>query len=77
MAHWTIKGNTEKHRVCKAVTGTHTHTSNDRKDDTTSKQIRTHIKQLIQNEGDVVNTMNDGYCMYRSTGKYYTNKQVK
>ena len=72
IAHWKIKGHIEKHRVREF--DRHTHTPNGWEDDTTSRQInnrgiRTQIKQLIQNEGDVVNVMDDGYCMYRAIGK--------
>jgi hypothetical protein len=34
-----------------------------------TRGIRTHIKQLIQNEGDIVNAMGDGHCMSRAIGK--------
>jgi hypothetical protein len=71
MAHRKIKGHTENHRVREC--DRQTHTSNDWRDDTTLKQInnrgiRTHTKQLVQNEGDIVNVMGDGYCMYRAIG---------
>jgi hypothetical protein len=67
MAHWKIKGHTEKQT--EREFDRQTHTPDDWKDDTKSKQInnrgiRTHIKQLIQNEGDIVNVMGDGHCMY-------------
>ena len=47
--------------------------------DTTSKQmnnirIQTRIKQLIQNEGDVVSVMDDGYCMFWAIGKIPQNQ---
>ena len=51
-----------------------THTPDDWKDGTKSKQtnnrgIRTHIKQMIQNEGDIVKVMGNGHCMHRAIGK--------
>ena len=51
-----------------------TNTSNDWMDDTTPKQInnrgiRTHIQQLLHKEGDIINVMGDGHCMYRAIGK--------
>jgi hypothetical protein len=71
MAHWKIKGHTEVLRVREF--DRQTNTLNDREDGTIPKQInnrgiRTHIKQLIQNEGDIVNVMGDGHCMYRAIG---------
>ena len=62
-----------------------TYTPNDWKDDTTSKQIakqqrnlnlNTH-KTADTNEGDIVNVMGDGYCMYRAIGKILQKNQVK
>ena len=72
MAHWKIKGHTEKHT--EREFDRQTHTSNEWKDDKTAKQIhnrgiQTHIKQLIQNEGNIINVMGDGHCMYRTIGK--------
>ena len=56
MAHWKITAHTEKQM--EREFDRQTRTSNDGKDDTTSKQIinkeiRTYIKELIHNEGDI------------------------
>ena len=72
MAHWKIKGHKEKYT--EREFDRQTDTPNDWMDDTTPKQIntrgiRTHIKQLIQKEGDIINVMGDGHCMYRAIGK--------
>ena len=77
MAHWRIKGHTEKQT--EREFDRQTHTPEDWKDDTTSKQInnrgiRPHIKKLIQNEGDIINVMGDGHCMYRAIGKILQKK---
>jgi hypothetical protein len=74
MAHWKIKGYTEKIGYRVREFGRQTNTSNDWEGDTTSKKInnsgkRTHIKQQIQNEGDIVDVRGDGHCMYRAIGK--------
>jgi hypothetical protein len=66
MAHWKVKGHTEEHRVREF--DRQTNISNDWEDDTTPKQtnnrgIRTHIKQLIQNEVYIINAMGDGHCI--------------
>jgi hypothetical protein len=72
MAHWKIKSHTEKHT--EREFDRQTNTSNDWKDDATPKQInsrgiRTHKKQLTQNEGDIINVMGDRHIMYRAIGK--------
>ena len=72
MAHWKNQGTYIKHRLREF--DRYTHTSNDWKDDMAAKQInnrgiRTHIKQLIQNEGDIVKVIDYEYCMYRAIGK--------
>ena len=69
MAHWKIKGHKEKYT--EREFDRQTDTPNDWMDDTTPKQIntrgiRTHIKQLIQKEDDIINVVGDGHCMYRA-----------